>query len=459
MTLAQTATGSVERLVDTSLADLSHIPGDDGPPLIGHTLRLLADPKAEAQRMAARYGLVYRSRAFGLRVVNLLGPDGNELVLFDRNKLFSSAAGWNPFLGRLFPRGLMLLDFDEHRVHRKALSVAFKAEPLKVYLDGLNAGIAAGVAGWLAEPGEMLFYPAIKQLTLDLAATAFFGRELGADKEPLKRAFIDMVAASVAVVRVPLPGTKMARGVNGRRFMVEFLGREIEARRAGAGDDLFSELCKASTDDGRLLKPEEIIDHMSFLMMAAHDTLTSSLSSFVWFLSANPQWQARLRDEMSALNLPRDAPLPYERLDELKLTEMAFKEALRLIPPVPALPRRALRDTEFRGFKIPAGARIGVNPLFTHHMAEFWPEPETFDPTRFTEANARGRHKYAFVPYGGGAHMCLGLHFAYMQAKCFAYHFFGAAKSSVAPGYAPKWQLWPIPKPRDGLRVRLRAAA
>jgi cytochrome P450 len=459
MTLAHTATGPVEALADASLADLSHIPGDDGPPIVGHTLRLLADPKAEAQRMSARYGLVYRSRAFGMRVVNLLGPDGNELVLFDRNKLFSSAAGWNPFLGRLFPRGLMLLDFDEHRVHRKALSVAFKAEPLKVYLDGLNAGIAAGIAGWLAVPGEMLFYPAIKQLTLDLAATAFFGRELGADKEPLKRAFIAMVAASVAVVRAPLPGTAMARGVKGRRFMVDFLGREIEARRAGDGDDLFSELCKASTDDGRLLKPDEVIDHMSFLMMAAHDTLTSSLSSFVWFLSAHPEWQTRLRDEISALNLPRGAPLPYERLDDLKLTEMAFKEALRLIPPVPALPRRAVRDTEFRGFKIPAGARIGVNPLFTHHMAECWPEPETFDPTRFTEANARGRHKYAFVPYGGGAHMCLGLHFAYMQAKCFAYHFLSAAKSSVAPGYAPKWQLWPIPKPRDGLRVRLRAAA
>jgi len=126
------------------------------------------------------------------------------------------------------------------------------------------------------------------------------------------------------------------------------------------------------------------------------------------------------------------------------------------MPPVPALPRRALRDAEFSGFRIPAGARIGINPLFTHHMADVWPEPETFDPTRFSEEGARGRHKFAFVPYGGGAHMCLGLHFAYMQAKCFAYHLFGAAQASVAPGYAPRWQLWPIPKPRDGLRLTLR---
>jgi hypothetical protein len=76
-------------------ADLSHIPGDDGWPVVGHTLRLLADPKAEAQRMAARYGRVYRNRSFGMRNLNLLGPEANEFVLFDRQKLFSSAEGWN----------------------------------------------------------------------------------------------------------------------------------------------------------------------------------------------------------------------------------------------------------------------------------------------------------------------------------------------------------------------------
>src|SRR5579875_1249066 len=108
-------------LPEPSARDLAHIPGEDGWPLVGNTFRLLADPKGEPERLAARYGLVHRNRAFGLRNVALLGPDANELVLFDRNKLFSSARGWGPFLGRLFPRGLMLLDFDEHRLHRKAL--------------------------------------------------------------------------------------------------------------------------------------------------------------------------------------------------------------------------------------------------------------------------------------------------------------------------------------------------
>src|ERR1700736_3570780 len=154
---------------------LAHIPGDEGWPIIGRTLSILADPKGEVERMAAKYGLVYRSRVLGETSISLLGPEANELVLFDQAKLFSSTHGWGSILGRLFPRGLMLLDFDEHRLHRRALSVAFKSGPMKSYLADLDKGIAARVAQWKSKPGEMLFYPAMKHLTLDLAATAFLG--------------------------------------------------------------------------------------------------------------------------------------------------------------------------------------------------------------------------------------------------------------------------------------------
>ena len=136
-----------------------------------------------------------------------------------------------------------------------------------------------------------------------------------------------MVAAIVAVVRKPIPGHRMARGVKGRAFMVDYFGRQIEARRASDGADIFTHLCKATTDDGALLSPQEIIDHMSFLMMAAHDTLTSSLTSFVWFLCANPDWQDRLREEVRRSASPRASRSPTSGLDDLPLTEMAFNEA------------------------------------------------------------------------------------------------------------------------------------
>jgi cytochrome P450 len=437
---------------------LTHIPGDEGWPLIGKTLEVLADPKGQVERQSKKYGLVYRSHLFGETSLVLLGPEANELVLFDQAKQFSSTLGWGRILGLLFPRGLMLLDFEEHRLHRRALSVAFKSGPMKSYLADLDTGIAARVAQWKAQPGPMLFYPAMKQLTLDLAATSFLGAGIGPEVDEITRAFVDMVAASVAVIRKPLPGTPMARGVKGRKRIVAYFSEQIPLRRAkGGGDDLFSLLCHATHEDGALLSTQDIVDHMSFLMMAAHDTLTSSLTSFVGELAAHPEWQQKLRDEVTGLGLAADAPMTFDNLEAMRLTEMAFKEALRLKPPVPSMPRRSIKDFTFKGYAIPAGSMVGINPLFTHHMPDIWPEPEKFDPMRFTDEAQRNRHRFAWVPYGGGAHMCLGLHFAYMQAKCFARHFLQNLEVSLEPGYKPDWQIWPIPKPRDGLRVVLKA--
>ena len=454
----QTAASSTMALKPAKRASLAHIPGDEGWPVIGRTLAILADPKGEVERMAATYGPVYRSRILGETSISVLGPEANELVLFDQSKLFSSTHGWETILGRLFPRGLMLLDFDEHRLHRRALSVAFKSGPMKSYFAALDAGIAARVARWRQLPGPILFYPAMKQLTLDLAATSFLGEGIGPEVDEITRAFVDMVAASVTPIRQPWPGTPMARGVRGRARIVAYFSQQIPIRRArGDGEDLFSQLCRATHDDGALLSTQDVVDHMSFLMMAAHDTLTSSLTSFVAALAADPDWQRKLRDEVTALGVAAGQPTTFDDLEAMPLSEMAFKEAMRMKPPVPSIPRRATRDFSFKGYAIPAGTLVSVNPLFTHHMPDLWPDPEKFDPMRFTDEAQRARHRFAWVPFGGGAHMCLGLHFAYMQAKCFARHFLQNIEVSLEPGYKPDWQMWPIPKPRDGLKVVLKA--
>jgi cytochrome P450 len=334
------------------------------------------------------------------------------------------------------------------------LSVAFKAEPMKSYLDGLDKGIAARIAGWKRQPGEMLIYPAMKQLTLDLAATSFLGADIGPEADRINKAFIDIIEAVVAPVRRPLPGTQMARGVKGRKLIDAYFAKQIPIRRKqGGGDDLFSQLCQATHDDGALLTEQDIVDHMGTLMIAAHDTLTSSLTSFVYVLAVHSQWQTRLRREVMELGLAGDAPMRFEDLGKLPLIEMAFNETLRKWPPASIVVRRAVRDFTFKGFAIPAGTMVVVNQVFTHHMPEIWPEPDRFDPTRFTEQAQRDRHRFAFVPFGGGAHMCLGIHFAYMQAKCFARHLLQNLSVALPAGYTPEWQSLPSPRPRDGLRV------
>src|SRR5262249_40301124 len=159
-----------------------------------------------------------------------------------------SEAGWGFILGKLFPRGLMPLDFEEHRLHRRALSMGFKAGPMRSYLELLNTGMAVNLSNW-PRGAEMRVYPAMKQLTLNVAAVSFLGVQLGPDTEPLVRALSAMIAAAVAPIRVSLPGTKMRKGVKARAYVVEYFKRQIPARREGGGDDLFSHLCRATYDD------------------------------------------------------------------------------------------------------------------------------------------------------------------------------------------------------------------
>ncbi len=436
-------------------ARLKDIPGEYGWPILGNTLKILKNPSGEGRRMYETYGLINRNSSFFRKQVSLYGPEANELVLMDRERAFSSELGWAPFLKKLFPRGLMLMDFDHHRAHRKIMGVAFKPTPMKHYIDALNEGVAERVKIWAADGKEFHFYDAMKQLSLDLASTVFMGLSDPDTTLKVNRALTDMVNAAIGVVRYPLPGTLMAKGVKGRKYMVKMLLSEVPKRRGNDGKDMFSQLCNATDDEGNQFTDMEIVDHLNFLWMAAHDTITSSVSTLVYELARHPEWQEKLADEIKSLSL-NDDNLPYDKMNDLVLNEYAFKEALRMNPPVPGIPRATVKDVEFGGYVIPKGTIIGINPVFTHRMEEHWPEPFKFDPMRFSaEGGVKERHKYAWIPFSGGAHMCIGLHFAYMQAKVIMAHILPNFRIKVDEGYETEFQILPLIKPVDGLPVRL----
>lgn len=437
-------------------AELSHIPGRKGAPFIGDTLNLIKDTRAFGKKMHSEYGSVFRASAFGRTNISLIGPEANELVLFDKEKIFSSKWGWDNLLGKLFPCGLMLRDFEDHRIHRKAMAGAFKTAPMQSYLKLLDSGIKLRIDEWHKLSQPMLFYPAIKQLTLDLASTSFLGEGLENQSDDIQTAFINMVWAAVSPIRKAIPFTQMRKGVIGRAKIIEIFSKEIPRRRSSKSDDIFTELCRATYDDGSLMSVEDIVDHMSFLLMAAHDTLTSSLSALVFYLAREPEWQDKLREEAQSLNLNQFEPFPYEKLHDLPLTEMAFKEAMRIFPPVPGMPRVAMKDFSFKGFDIPKYTSLSISPLLTHSLEEIWIEPEKFNPLRFSPENSHNRHKYAWVPFSGGAHMCLGLHFAYMQAKCFISRLLLTSEIKIVDKDDMDWQIVPIPRPKNKLPIILR---
>lgn len=441
---------------NTPTNELRPVPGESGLPIIGKTFPLLKDPVALGEYMTTKYGNVYWMNSFGKKVISLIGPEANEFVLMDKGKNFSSEKGWAAYLERLFPRGLMLLDFDEHKAHRHIMATAFKTEPMRGYLERLNEEIPPRIKEW-GKTGSFAFYPAIKKLSLDMATTVFLGLPADSkDGDAINAALTNMVSASMGVVRVPIPGTIMHKGVKGRAFMVDYLRREIPKRKNSDANDIFTRLCNAEDDAGNSFTEQEIIDHMIFLWMAAHDTVTSSMTTLVYELGRHTDWQQKIREEIASLGLNEDS-LPYDKMKDLVLTEYAFKEALRLNPPVPAIARQTVRDVEFNGFLIPKNTQVGISTMGTHRNAETWPNPDAFDPMRFENENVRARHRFAWIPFGGGAHMCIGLHFAYMQAKAIMTHLLPHYDIVLPEGYSTTFQIMPLIKPKDGLPVTIEA--
>ena len=448
---------------------LDHIASTGDWPLVAEA-RFLGNTLAFAQRVHAKCGPVSRGWWMFGQSVYLMSAEANEMVLFDRAGRFSAKKGWERVLAELFPRGLMLRDAEDHRWHRRLMLPAFRKEALARYLDKMNPRVEAALVQWggasassaQGEKGELKFYPAIKRLTLAIAAEVFLGVELDAEIDQISNDFTDLVAASVAVVRIPVLGRTYARGVQGRARLAAFIRQRIAARRAGEGDDLFTQLCHARDEEDKAYSDEEIVDHLIFIMMAAHDTTSSAITTMVYALAKHPEWQERLRREaLTTSKVIKDAGRNAPTLDDLALMtdiELVFKESLRLYQPLPTIARRSLVEFEIHGQKIPANVPVAVFPIQVHRSPLWWKNPEQFDPERFSPARAEHRrHAFAWAPFGGGAHMCLGLHFAEMQVKAVMLPLLRSWQWRVPAGYAPDYAYAPIAKPRDGLPIRLTA--
>lgn len=424
--------------------------GDPGLPLVGQTLQIMRDPIGMARERRARFGLVSWGRSFGIRMVAVLGAEGTEEVLVNRDRAFSQG-GWEYFIGPFFTRGLMLLDFEEHHHHRRIMQEAFTSARLAGYLDGMNDVIADGLASWPSRDG-FAFHPAFKQLTLDLATRVFVGHPLGSEANRINKAFFDTVQAGTALVRLDVPGGRWHAGLAGRRVLEDFFRAEVPAKRAGSGSDLFTALAHAEVD-GHRFSDEDIVNHMIFLLMAAHDTSTATMTSLVYELARSPQWQDRLREEARTIGR---GTIEVQGLRRLPLLANAIKEAQRIITPVPALPRRAVKDTSVLGHYIPEGTLVFVSPLATHHMDDYFTDPMSFDPDRFSDERREDKsHRYAWAPFGGGTHKCIGMHFGNLEVSAAMHQLLLGFRWSVSDDYVMPVNRMSLPYPSDGLPLRL----
>jgi cytochrome P450 len=193
---------------------------------------------------------------------------------------------------------------------------------------------------------------------------------------------------------------------------------------------------------------------MIFTMMAAHDTSTITVTMMGYYLAKHPEWQERVREESRALGKDR---IGYDEAEQLTALDLVFKETLRMNAPVNVLARQAIKDTEIDGCYIPEGTRVMLGLYPTMRMEPWWNDPDTFDPERFTPERAEDQsHKYAWTPFGGMVHKCIGMHFGAMEVKAIMHQLLLRNSLHVPAGYEPPIDYGTGPFPADGLPIELR---
>jgi cytochrome P450 len=449
--------------VGHGLRQLAHLPHCGHRPILAD-LRFLRDSLAFARDVHARCGPVSHGVLFARAQVLLMSAEANEAVLADREGAYCARGGWEPLLGRLFPGGLIMRDGDDHRRHRRWMLPALRREALARHIARMVPAIEAAADRWAAGP-HLDVHAAIRELTLGIALETFLGVAPGSSARAIGADYEALVDASAAVLRLPLPGTRHARGRAARGRLEHFLHRLATERVRAPGQDLFSQLCVAAAQGGDAPTRAELVDHMVFLLMAAHDTTTSALVTTVASLAVEPQWQDRLADEIAQVAATASAAsgdgevAEVLRLDRLERCGWALREALRLYPPIPTLARSAAREVTLHGHRIPAGAPVTLFPLLVQRDPRWWTDPDRFDPLRFSPERAEHRrHPGIWTPFGGGAHMCLGMNFAELQSRAVLRALLRRVRWSCGPHDRYDHAFAPIGHPRGPFTLRLRAA-
>ena len=437
---------------------LKPVMGDSGLPVVGHLIETFRNGPEFLLEVYRKYGPLHYAKTPALDAVAALGPDATQAVFANKNKDYCQR-GWQPVIGPFFKRGLMLLDFEEHLYHRRIMQEAFTRTRLAGYVEHIDRVAAAVVADdWVTNDARFLFHPAVKELTLDIASVVFMGHEPGTDHDlvtKINQAFTITTRSGGAIIRRGVPPFKWWRGLQARKLLESYFEDRVKERRDAEGTDMLTVLCHTTDDDGNSFTDEDVVNHMIFLMMAAHDTSTSTLTTMAYHLAANPYWQERCREESARLG---DGPLDIDALEKLETLDLVINESLRLVTPLPFNVRRTVRDTELLGYYLPAGTNINLWPALNHRLPELWTDPEKFDPDRFAEPRAEHkRHRYAFAPFGGGAHKCIGMVFGQLEIKTIMHRLLRRYRLEPPhPDYRPRYDYAGMPVPIDGMPIVLR---
>jgi cytochrome P450 len=390
-------------------------------PVLGHLPAFRSKPTRFLMRVAREYGDLPYFRLGGFHVYLLNHPDLVREVLVSRQSNFIKSRA----LQRsriLLGEGLLTSEGRQHLRQRRLVQPAFHRDRLAAYAAQMTECGVRLRDGWQA--GATLdISTEMMRLTLAVVGKTLFSADVESEASEIGEALTTVLKMfrlllmpfSEYLEKLPLPA--MRRFEQARNRLDETIYGLIRQRRASGEDsgDLLSMLLLAQDEegDGDGMTDQQVRDEALTLFLAGHETTANALTWTWYLLSQNPDCERRLHREIDSA-LAERAPV-FADLPNLRYTEMVLAEAMRLYPPAWAIGRMAKAAFELNGVEIGAGSICIASPYVMHRDPRWFPDPERFDPERWTPEARDARPKFAYFPFGGGARVCIGERFAWME--------------------------------------------
>ncbi|MBV8550388.1 MAG: cytochrome P450 [Acidobacteriaceae bacterium] len=393
--------------------------GPRGLPFVGASLQFRRDPTGFLLHLARVCGDLVEFRLMGCPAFFFGHPDYVREILVTRQANFTKSR----ILQRarlLLGEGLLTNEGESHLRQRRLVQPAFYHQRLQSYAEIITTYTLRARERFEPQT-ELDILDEMMRLTLSIVAKALFSTDAEGDASAVSQALDHvedrfrflLLPFSDLLTWLPLPPTR--RFERAKAVLDRTVYRIIRERRAasGASADLLSALLAARDEEGSAMTDEQVRDEVLTLFLAGHETTAIGLTWTWYLLAQNPHCEQRLHDEIDGV-LHGRAPR-FDDIPSLRYTEMVLAESMRLYPPVWTIGRMPKEAFELAGVTIPQGAICLMSQFVMHRDPRFYPDPERFDPERWHPDIRESRPKFAYFPFGGGARLCIGERFAWME--------------------------------------------
>ncbi|MFD4032746.1 cytochrome P450 [Streptomyces sp. NPDC058637] len=386
-------------------------------PLLGHGLALRRDPLAFMMSLPAHGDLV-QIRVGPVRALVVCDPGLVQRVLTD-DRTFDKGGLLIERVREGLGNGLGTCPHGDHRRQRRLTQPAFHAQRIPAYAEVMTREATRAVDGW-THGRDIDVLPVMQEIAARTTMATMFADTPGTDTTAVLKSFnifshgiYQRMLLPHPLDRLPLPANR--RYNQARAHLHQAIGSIIADHRARGiqGTDLLSMLLTTS-ENGQRLTDDEIDDQVMSFFFGGIETVAATLAWALHEIARHPQAEERLHAEVDAA-LPAGAPATFDLLPHLTYTGRIITEILRLYPPGWLLTRITTTPTDLDGYPIPKGATVVCSPYLIHHHPDLHPDPERFDPDRWTGQSATGRNGL-LIPFGGGARKCIADTFGVTEA-------------------------------------------